>query len=86
MKIQIVSDNFDRNQFEELVQRVAWRLVRSAADRFGEDKGDKKRDWSVSQLRREFPKTFLDEAGAEKAENYIRAAYANYKTERGLAQ
>lgn len=81
MKIQIFSEAFERNQTEELIQRAAWRLVRSASDRNGENKGDKKRDWSISQLTKEF-----DGLTESKAEDYVRAAYINYKTERGLAQ
>lgn len=80
MKIQIVSGAFDRNQTEELVQRVAWKLVRSAIDRFGDNKGDKKRDWCVSQIHKEFPDMNL-----EKAEDCVRAAYFNFKIERGAA-
>ena len=86
MKIEIISKNFERNQLEELIQRAAWRLVRSADDRFGENKGQKKLDWSVSQLKIEFftEGIFLNQNGTEKAEDYIRAAYINYRTEKGI--
>lgn len=76
MKIEIVSKNFEKNQVEELRQKAAWRLVRSAADRFGDNNGEKKRNWCIANMDREF-------IGAEHLEEYVRAAYIQYKTERG---
>lgn len=69
----------DRNDLEELIQKCAWRLVRSASDRFGDGKGQKKLDWAIAQLQKEFERIDL------KAEDYIRAAYIHYKIERGSA-
>lgn len=70
--------SFEENQKEELIQRTAWRLVRSTADRFGDGKGEKKLEWAKTRLVKEFPELI-----EESAEDYIRAAYVNYKTERG---
>lgn len=67
----------EKNNREELIQRVAWRLVRSAADKMGDQKGVEKRVWAIEQIKKEF-----DGLGDE-AEHYIRAAYRNYKIESG---
>lgn len=79
MKIQfnLESKMFDKNQAEELIQRIAWKLVRSASDRLGDNKGDKKREWCIAQMEKEFPGI------GSNAEEYVRAAYIQYKTERG---
>lgn len=66
---------FEANQREELIQRAAWRLVRSASDRMGEQKGNSKMLWAIAELQKEFP----DLGG--RAEDYVRAAYVNFKTE-----
>ena len=63
------------NANEELIQRAAWRLVRSAHDRMGTGRGAEKLMWCVSRLTKEFQKT------NGEAEDYIRAAYVNFKTE-----
>lgn len=78
MKIDIGLKAFDLNNLEELIQRISWRLVRSANDRFGDGKGQKKLDWATGKLEKEFPNL------GENAEDYIRAAYINFKTERGI--
>jgi hypothetical protein len=67
--------NAEKNSNEELIQRCAWRLVRSAQDKMGDEKGAEKRVWAIEQLKKEFPDL------NEKAEHYIRAAYMNFKTE-----
>ena len=64
-----------RNQREELIQRSAWRLVRSAEDRMGSGRGNEKLLWCVEKLKVEFPKL------GERAEDYIRAAFVNFKIE-----
>ena len=60
---------------EELLQRAAWRLVRSAEDRIGAGRGSEKLMWATRQLLEEFP------AAGRAAEDYIRAAYVQLKTE-----
>ena len=72
--------SFLKNQQEELIQRCAWRLVRSAQDKLGDEKGAEKRVWAVEQLKKEFPTL------GESAEHYIRAAYINFKTETKYVQ
>ena len=64
-----------RNQKEELLQRVAWRIVRSAEDRMGAGRGAEKLLWAVNRLKAEFPDI------GERAEDYIRAAFVQFKTE-----
>lgn len=72
--------HFDKNQEEELIQRASWRLVRSALDRFGDNKGEKKLAWVAARLKAEFV------IGEEKAEDYARAAYVQFKTERKMSE
>lgn len=67
---------FFRNQEDELIQKYAWRLVRSAEDRIGAGRGDEKRGWCVDRIRVEFPKLIN-----ESAEDFIRAAFMNFKIE-----
>lgn len=64
-----------RNQKEEFMQRCAWRLVRSAEDRIGSGRGPEKLIWAVEAMKKEFPKL------GEKAEDYVRAAFMNFKIE-----
>lgn len=64
-----------RNQKEELIQRSAWRLVRSVEDRIGVGRGPEKLMWAVARLREEFPKI------GPRAEDYVRAAFVNFKLE-----
>ena len=66
---------FFMNQREELIQKCAWRLVRSAEDRFGAGRGQEKLLWTVERIKHEFPKL------GDKAEDYIRAAYWHFKME-----
>lgn len=63
------------NTREELAQRCAWRLVRSAEDRIGAGRGNEKLLWAVQRLQEEMPTL-----GA-RAEDYVRAAFINFKTE-----
>ena len=63
------------NHREEAVQRTAWRLVRSAEDRMGSGRGPEKLLWAVDRLKKEYPDLNADH------EDYIRAAYINFKTE-----
>lgn len=68
----------DKNAREELLQRAAWRLVRSAADRMkGPHRGSERLIWCVDRLRSEF-----QDLGAETAQDYVRAAYSHFETER----
>ena len=57
------------------MQRCAWRLVRSAEDRIGSGRGPEKLIWAVEAMKKEFPKL------GEKAEDYVRAAFMNFKIE-----
>ena len=66
------------NSLTDLIQKSAWRLVRSAQDRFGTNSGEKKRYWCVERLRSEFSKL-----AQEDAEDFVRSAYVQFKTERG---
>ncbi len=75
LKLIFETQKFEQNNYEELIQRCAWRLVRSAQDKLGDEKGAEKRVWAIEQLKKEFS------ALGESAEHYIRAAYINYKTE-----
>lgn len=77
MKLELNVRSFDMNNLEELIQRISWRLVRAASDRFGDGKGEKKLGWATARLQKEFPNL------GDNAEDYIRAAYINFKIERG---
>jgi hypothetical protein len=61
---------------EDILQKTAWRLVRSAQDRFREGSGQEKREWCVMQLSTQFPKDNIN-----RLEDYVRAAYVNFKVE-----
>lgn len=78
----IAGSFFDLNQLEELIQRTAWRLVRAAEDKMGNEKGAEKRVWAIQQLMIEYPEL---QQHNFKAESYIRAAYINFKTETSYA-
>ena len=67
--------NFEANHAEEHAQRVAWRLVRSAEDRMGDGRGAEKLMWCVARMKEEAPEA------AGRAEDYVRAAFVNFKTE-----
>lgn len=75
MKIEVFCSAFEANQKEEMIQRAAWRIVRSSEDRLGSGRGQEKLLFAISKLQEEFP----DIKG--RAEDYIRAAYINFKTE-----
>ena len=64
------------NQKEEFLQKQAWRLVRSAEDRFGAGKGAEKRTWCVDKLIMTNPKETRD-----FLEDHIRSAYMVFKIE-----
>ena len=66
---------FFQNQKDELIQKTAWRLVRSAEDRMGSGRGPEKLMWCVERLKLDFPKI------GDRAEDYVRAAFVNFKTE-----
>lgn len=76
MKIEISSKWFDSNQIEELIQKCAWRLVRSAEDRItGVKCGTERLIWCINKLKGEFPEMKPD------AEDFIRSAFVNFKLE-----
>ena len=75
IKLSFDSAGFDRNQREELAQRVAWRLVRSAEDSIkGNDRGPERFSWCVSRMRIEFP-----DLSEIIAMDHVRAAFVNFK-------
>lgn len=67
------------NQKIDLIQKAAWRLVRSAQDQMGEGKGQKKLTWCVDRMQLEFPKH-----SRADLEDYVRAAFINFSIERGV--
>ena len=71
--------NGNSNELVDVLQKSAWRLVRSAEDRFGTFKGSEKREWGMARLKELFPHVKLD----REAEDYIRSAYINFKIESG---
>ena len=78
--LQFDTKSIDANNREELIQRAAWRLVRSAADRIkGPHRGNERLLWAIDQLRKEFKGA--DNQMLYNAEDYIRAAYMHFSTE-----
>lgn len=78
IKVELNYDckNAEANSLEELIQKSAWRLVRSAEDRMtGPKRGTERLIWCVNKLRVEFPNIPSD------LEDYIRSAYMNFKLE-----
>jgi len=73
---EFVLRRFESNQLEEQIQKIAWRLVRSAEDRLkGPKRGAERLIWCVDMLRKEV-------SGIEgTAEDFIRAAFVQFKTE-----
>lgn len=69
---------FQKNQLIDHIQKVAWRLVRSAEDNFVSGEGKDKREWCVLRMAIIFPKE-----KTEHLEDAIRAAYVNFKIETG---
>lgn len=76
IKVEVNLDNkiAEQNNHEELFQRIAWKLVRSARDRYKDGQGDTKRQWAIDRMQSQCP-------GIVNAEDYIRAAYENYRIE-----
>ena len=68
--------DFFKNQTIDLIQKSAWRLVRSAEDRFGAGKGDQKLSWATDRLQSMFKKEERD-----FIQDYVRAAYINFRAE-----
>ena len=68
--------DFFRNQTIDLIQKCAWRLVRSAEDRLGGGKGDQKLNWATDRLQSMFEKEERD-----LLQDYVRAAYINFRAE-----
>ena len=65
-----------RNYQEDLIQKTAWRLVRSAEDKIGAGRGAEKFAWCVDRMYGIFSKekrTDLDD--------HVRAAYMNFRLE-----
>lgn len=77
MHLKLNLQQFELSQGEELIQKVAWRLVRSAEDRLkGPKRGAERLIWCVDRLRAEY-----DIVPKEAAEDYIRAAFIQFKME-----
>lgn len=73
----IILKNFET----DLIQKTAWRLVRSAEDRIGSGKGSEKLLWCIdriSELHKGMSRTIL--------EDYIRSAFINMKIEMSALQ
>lgn len=70
---------FFKNQKEDLIQKAAWRLVRAAEDRLPDVPGAQRREWCVDRLMVQFPK----EKVRDHIEDYVRAAYVNFRIETG---
>ena len=66
------------NNESDVIQKAAWRLVRSAEDRFVAADGSAKRAWCVDRMMALFPKKDRD-----NLEDYIRAAFINFSIETG---
>ena len=73
--------SFFRNHEEELMQRTAWRTVRSAEDRFGAGRGREKLEWCIKRLSDIFPKS-----NREDIEDHARAAYVNFSIEHSAVE
>lgn len=68
---------WQENQRIDLVQKHAWRLVRSVEDRIvGMNSGFEKLNWCVDRIHEDFPDIKRD-----RLEDYVRAAYMNFKIE-----
>lgn len=68
-------DYREMNQLVDYIQKLAWRLVRAAEDKFGPMKGEEKRSWCVQRLQSDFPDF------AHEADDFIRASYMGLKIE-----
>lgn len=68
--------HFEKNQREDLMQKTAWKLVRSAEDRFGGGKGAEKLSWCVDRMQDSFPKQ-----SRTNLEDHVRAACFNFRLE-----
>ena len=64
------------NDRVDLIQKTAWRLVRSAEDRMGIGKGHEKLLWCLNRLS----DIFKDDS-RDILEDYIRSAFINMKIE-----
>lgn len=70
-----------KNIETDLIQKTAWRLVRSAEDRMGMGKGHEKLLWCIdriSELHKGTHRTIL--------EDYVRSAFINMKIELSALQ
>ena len=76
LKLVYDCKNAENNYQEEFIQKVAWRLVRSARDRFKDNQGDLKRNWAIEAIKKQ-----VNGIG-DSAEDYIRAAYEHYRIEK----
>ena len=70
----------DENNHIDAVQKIAWRLVRSAEDRFYWAGIDKLK-WCITRMETMYPKEH-----AEYLEDAIRAAFVNFRIETGQAR
>ena len=66
----------NENDLFDLMQKTAWTLVRSAHDRFPEIEGAVRLQWCMAQMQKRF-------SGSDSIEDFIRAAYTNFKIESG---
>ena len=62
----------------DVIQKIAWQLVRSAEDRFEAGTSADKREWCVARLSAQFPKE-----NPERLEDFVRAAFVNFRIETG---
>lgn len=70
--------SFLENQKTDLIQKAAWRVVRSAQDRFKNGDGSERMAWAIDRMHAQFPKESKD-----RLEDYLRAAYINFTIETG---
>lgn len=76
--IKIYFEKRIENELLDVLQKTAWRLVRSAEDRFEAGDGKDKRKWCETRMAVHFP-----EISGEVLEDTIRAAYFNLTIENG---
>ena len=71
----------NENDRADLIQKTAWRLVRSAEDRFGGNgTGQQKLDWATDRLQAMFKGDVRDQL-----QDYVRAAFVNFRAEQKAA-
>lgn len=73
--------HFFQNQKTDLIQKTAWRLVRSAHDIFGTGKGNEKRQWCIRRFKELHPDILEPDA-----EDFIRSAFMNFLIEMSVLE